>query len=82
MSPTSSIISKGKKERNRSQKMMILFFLLSLAARCQFWDLALSYLEAVISWMLMEDVDSWVRDKGLLQHSRRCEHEYILTSSP
>lgn len=81
MSPTSSIISKGKKERNRSQKM-ILFFLLSLAARCQFWDLALSYLEAVISWMLMEDVDSWVRDKGLLQHSRRCEHEYILTSSP
>lgn len=56
MIPTSSIISKGKKERNRSQKMMVLFFLLSLAARCQFWDLALSYLEAVISWMLTVDV--------------------------
>lgn len=56
MNPTSSIISKGKKERNRSQKMMVLFFLLSLAARCQFWDLALSYLEAVISWMLTWDV--------------------------
>ena len=56
MIPTSSIISKGKKERNRSRKMMVLFFPLSLAARCQFWDLALSYLEAVISWMLMVDV--------------------------
>lgn len=56
MISTSSIILKCKKERNRSQKMMVLFFLLSLAARCQFWDLVLSYLEAVISWMLMEDM--------------------------
>lgn len=34
-----TIISKGKKETNRSQKMMVLFFLLSSAARCQFWGL-------------------------------------------
>lgn len=83
MIPTSSIISRGKKREKQSEDDGSILSSLSklpgvssgiwlcpCTRSCHFMD-AHSRRE-----------DSWVRDKGLLQHSRQREHQYILTSSP